>query len=390
MRRLRTMPARRIYALLGVILVVALSAGIAQGALTGSDPTPAPRALDQAILDALKAQEVPGVTAKIRFDNNLLPAGSLPEGHASPLAAGAEGRLWATNDGRVRLELQSDAGDAQVVSDGKRVTVYDASTNTTYTGAIPDEKQGYKAHSHPEPTLARVQKGLARVAKFWNLSGAEPTSTAGRPTYTVRISPKDDGGLLGAGELAFDADKGLPLRAAVYAQDQADPVLSLIATDVSYAPVALSDVDVSPPAGAEVVDVNPGDHAGQGRPDKVQGVGPVQQRLDFPLAAPDELAGLPRKDVHLVQSKKKEGAVSVYGEGLGAIVVMQHKAGEAKKAARSERDLQLPQVNVDGASGTELATALGTVIEFEHDGISYTVAGSVTPAAAEEAARGLK
>ena len=31
-----------------------------------------------------------------------------------------------------------------------------------------------------------------------NLSGAIPTSIAGRPAYTVRISPKHDGGLLGA------------------------------------------------------------------------------------------------------------------------------------------------------------------------------------------------
>ena len=50
----------------------------------------------------------------------------------------------------------------------------------------------------------------------------------------MRIAPKDDGGLLGAGELAWDAVKGVPLRAAVYAQDAAEPVLELAATDVSF------------------------------------------------------------------------------------------------------------------------------------------------------------
>jgi hypothetical protein len=51
---------------------------------------------------------------------------------------------------------------------------------------------------------------------------------------------------------------------------------------------------------------------------------------------------------------------------------------------------QLPSVNVNGATGKELATALGTVVTFERAGVSYTVAGSVPPVAAENAARGLK
>ena len=63
-------------------------------------------------------------------------------------------------------------------------------------------------------------------------------TTAGQPSYTVRIAPKDDGGLLGAAELAWDAARGVPLRAAVYAQGTQDPVLELEATDIAYGPIA--------------------------------------------------------------------------------------------------------------------------------------------------------
>ena len=77
----------------------------------------------------------------------------------------------------------------------------------------------------------------------------------------------------------------------------------------------------------------------------------------------------------------------MYGRGLGAILVFQTKA-EPRGAARSA--LTLPQVNIDGATGTELATALGTMLTFERDGVRYTVVGSVPPVAAENAARGLK
>jgi hypothetical protein len=49
----------------------------------------------------------------------------------------------------------------------------------------------------------------------------------------------------------------------------------------------------------------------------------------------------------------------------------------------------LPKVTINGASATELRTALGTVLSFERSGVRYTLAGSVTPAAVEELARGL-
>ncbi len=47
-------------------------------------------------------------------------------------------------------------------------------------------------------------------------------------------------------------------------------------------------------------------------------------------------------------------------------------------------------MNIDGATGTELATPLGTLLTFESGGVAYTVAGSVPPVAAENAARGLR
>jgi hypothetical protein len=45
---------------------------------------------------------------------------------------------------------------------------------------------------------------------------------------------------------------------------------------------------------------------------------------------------------------------------------------------------------VDGYTGTELATPLGTIVTFERDGVSYLVAGLVPPVAAENAARDLR
>ena len=67
--------------------------------------------------------------------------------------------------------------------------------------------------------------------KHADLSAAIPSDVAGRAAYTVRVSPKDDGGLVGAAELAWDAANGVPLRAAVYAKGESSPVLELSATE---------------------------------------------------------------------------------------------------------------------------------------------------------------
>jgi outer membrane lipoprotein-sorting protein len=408
MRRLRTASSRRLAAIAAVAAALVLTAAIAQAAITGSGPTPSPKALANAVLDAFNAPEPDGLTAKIHFTNGLLPSGSLPGRASSPLASGADGRLWIQNSGKFRLELQSEAGDAQIVSDGDEVTVYDASSNTVYRATLPaGAKDATKPNDHAgeKLTLAKVQKALDELARTWTVSGAEPTSTAGQPTYTVKISPKDDGGLLGAAQLAWDAVRGAPLRAAVYAQGQTAPVLELEATDVSYDAVPDSAVDVAPPAGAKVNDLGTGggeraakgsdehgrhaDHAG------VQGVDAVQRALGFKLAAPDTLAGLPRKDVHLVTLDGERGALTIYGKGFGAIAVLQHEVkpdATAKGGAEGGGDtaLRLPEINIDGATGSELATALGTVVTFERDGVGYVVAGSVPPVAAENAARGLR
>jgi outer membrane lipoprotein-sorting protein len=384
MRRLRTTSTQRLLTVVAAVVALALTGAFAQAAISGSDPKPDPKPLDRAVHDAVTAPPVDGVSARVTFTNGLLPSGSLPNGAGSPLAAGAEGRLWLADDGRFRLELQSEAGDAQIVADGERLTVYDSSSKTAYVMAMPKDEDE-PAHEQ-QPSLDDVRRGLDRLAEAWTLSGAQPTSTAGRPTYTVRIAPKDDGGLLGAAELAWDALNGVPLRAAVYAQGQDEPVLELEADDVSYGSISDSTLNAKPPEGTRVVEIDPVTVDAHGEPTRVRGVEAVQRHLPFELSAPAELAGLPRKEVRLVDAGGSPGAVSVYGEGMGAIVVLQHEAGSQES---ENGGLDLPEINIDGATGTEIATPLGTIVRFQRDGVAYTVIGSVPPVAAENAARGL-
>jgi len=385
-KRLRTLPTSRLLVLILALLVVSAGGAALAVASGGGGPTPPPEPLAQALHDAVAAPAPDGITARITFTNKLFPSGALVGQAGSSLMSGASGRLWVTGDGHGRIELQSDAGDAQIVWSPTEVTVYDASSNTVYKAALPA-----KSDTTPDkgalPTVAQISDFLTKAGADVAVSDAEPVDVAGRAAYNVSVAPKHDGGLLGSVELAWDAANGVPLRAAVYAQGASSPVLELAVTDVSYGAVSASDVDIAPPAGAKVVELDSsaasGSTADKGAP--VTGLPAVQAAVGFPVAAPDSLVGLPLKDVRLVGGKS---VVVVYGQGLGAIAVLERQADAS--APKGGSLSALPTVSLDGVTAHELATQLGTVIEWQSAGVDYVLAGSLPSAAAEAAARTLK
>lgn len=383
---LRRMSTRSLVVLVVVVAALAIGGAAIAVAAGGGGPTPPAKPLDQAIHDALAAEPSDGVTAQIQFTNKLFPSGSILGQAGSALMSGASGRLWATNDGRGRIELQSDAGDVQIVWNPKQVSIYDASSNTVYRADLP-AKSGTDTNNSGPPALAEIDKFLTALGDHWSVSDAQPTNVAGQPAYNVTVSPKHDGGLLGSLELAWDAVHGAPLRVAVTAQGDSAPVLELAVTNIAYGAVADADVNVAPPAGAKVVDLGAGSstHKGSSAP-AVTGLAAVQAAAGFSVVAPDSLVGLPRQDVRLVGGQT---AIAMYGEGLGGVVLVERKADAAAAGSTSPLS-SLPTVSLDGLTAHELATPLGTVLEWQTGGTAYVLAGSLPPAAAESAARAVK
>jgi outer membrane lipoprotein-sorting protein len=401
---LRRISTRQLLALCAAVVAIGAGGTALALAASGGGPTPPPKDLPVAIHDALTAPKVEGVTARIQFANHLINNSDVQGG--SPLLNGASGRLWASSDGNVRLELQADASsegatsDAQILSDGNQVTVYDSGTNTVYKADLPAERQDSAGTQDEQPpSVAQIEKDLSRLTEHATVSGAQPSDVAGQPAYTVRVEPKQNGGLVGGAELAWDAVHGAPLRAAVYAKGDSSPVLQLKVTDISYGPVSSSVFDVSPPAGAKVTDLTPKGsggsetQGGQANADQapITGLEQVQQAVDFPIAAPDSLAGLPRSEVRLIHSGDHPGALVTYGQGLAGIAVIEHPADskDASGTGGDQGQVSLPTVSINRVQGDELETPLGTLINFQRAGVDYTVVGSVVPATAQAAAQGL-
>jgi len=390
----RTSRNRLIAVVVALVAIGVASVALAAGPLSASTSTPPKKPLAQALADAAAAPAVQGVTARIAFTNNLIGSDLVPG--SSPLLSGATGRLWATNDGRFRLELQGQSGDAQIVGDGTAMTVVQPGNSTVYRFVLPTKQDatgtGTAPTSDTPPTAASIQQLLDQVAGLAVVSPAEPTNVAGQPAYEVRVAPAENGGLLGAVAVAWDAARGLPLRVGIYARGATDPTLQLAVTDISYGAVAGDALDVGLPAGAKVQTVDlgqlrherPGTPAPDGKAPET--VAQVQANVGFPLKAPDHAAGLPRTAVRTVGGDGKAGALVVYGHGLGSILVLEQQAEAGAAPAGKPGGIDLPSVSIAGAPGSELSTALGSVVRVTKDGVTTTVLGSVPAAAAEAAA----
>lgn len=371
-------------------------------ATTAGGQKPAPASLPAAIHEALTAPGPDGVSARIHFTNNLISGANIQG--SGPLLAGASGRLWASADGRLRIELQTDlsgngtTADSQIIVDRNRFTIYDGASNAAYEGTLPGKK-GKGLASEAPPTLSQVKQAITRLMRRAAVSGAIPSDVAGKAAYSVRVSPKQNGGLLGSVELAWDAANGTPLRAAVYAKGDSSPVLELKATDISFGKVSDSVFRVTPPAGAKVTYLSPkrtptarADHQHR-LSSEVTGAAAVAKQLAFPLSAPGTLAGLPRGEVRLIKSGSDAGALITYGKGLDGIAVLELPAG-ARGHGNGSGDLgqggpSLAKISINGTSAQELPTELGTVLHFQRDGVQYVVVASAPPATVESAARGL-
>jgi outer membrane lipoprotein-sorting protein len=386
---LRTVSTRRLLAIIsGLVVAIVAGSAIAVAASSGG-PVPRHEPLANALRGVLTAPAVQGISARITFTNHLIDASNI-QGPSDPILQGASGRLWySPSTHQLRVELQGDSGDGQIVVNNRHFTIYDPTSNTAYEGTLPAGHGAGGGASHQKhealPSVSQIQSDLNKLAQHLNLSGAIPGDIAGQPTYTVRVSPKHDGGLLGDAQLAWDAVRGVPLRFAIYARGDSSPVLELKATGISFGSVPSSVFAVSPPSGAKIVTVSVPSHSkGHLRKGHVT-------RLPYAVLAPKTLVGLPRRSVTHLDWGGSPAALVTYGQNLGGIAVVEQSASSHSKlnVGSSGRGLSLPTISIGGVSGQELDTALGTMIRFTRGNVTYTVLGSVPPAAAEAAARAL-
>jgi hypothetical protein len=334
---------------------------------------PEPASLPELTLRELGGNGPEGISANFRYVDSLVPTTSLvPQasagGSSLPLVTGASGRLWY-QDGRLRMEFQTDQGDTQLVVKGAHALMYDASDGTAFAATLPS----IASIGRIRTGLAGASQLLGRVRSSLAISTPAPGVTAGRPSYTVHMAPLRSPGLPSKVALSVDAATGTPLLLDVYGRSQDKPLVEFALSDVHYGAVDPSVFRLKLPFGMHPVPVRFG--------------GPPSLGATVSCAAPKELAGLPLQSCREAgRSDELPGRLLIYGRSFGSVVVLEEPGGG--DAGGGIWGL-LPSVAVNGGGGRELVTPLGAVVRFDRGGVTYTVLGSLPRATVEAVARGL-
>ena len=386
LRRL-TSRALLIYSLVAagcaLVLIIASSA---IGAAGDADRPPA-KPLSEAIASALQGANSSAFSARVVFTNDMIEGAGLVKG-SDPIMAGGEGRIWVSESGDMRLELQSDAagGDAQIMLRGDQAWMYHAAANTVYRFTLPSDKKQSAAEAKWPPSVRQISRLLESLGSSAYISGAIPGVAGGQAAYSTRVDPKDKGGLLAGADITWDAKNGAPLRLSLYASGQDQPVLALEASEVDFGAIDKAVFSVQPPADAKVetLDVQAMDKPNSA-PALIKGLPAARAAADFKITAPASLAGRSRQQV-MLRNSKQQTTIIRYGTGLGSLTVMERT--EDRLDPR-EPENNLPILKVDGKEVALIATPLGSVASFQSQGVNYVIFGSVTKAVLLQALKAL-
>lgn len=284
----------RALAPISVIAIVATGAALAPQFASAAPALPPISA--QNLLVKAAQSHVTAYSGTVALTTNLgLPA--LPDlsGGANPLSLlGGTHTLQVAANGpdKQRLALLDTMSEYDFVHNGTQIWLYDSQHNSVEHGTVtPGGREHAKAKAMAEaPSKAQAkaeelaeapltpqqaaQRLLAAITPTTNVTVDGTKSVAGRAAYTLVITPKQHGSLIGKVEIAVDHQNGAPLQVAVYPAGSGTPAFQVGFTSVSFSAPSDAQFDFTPPKGATVQELNgagaqerkaPG--AGANRPD---------------------------------------------------------------------------------------------------------------------------
>jgi hypothetical protein len=101
--------------------------------------------------------------------------------------------------------------------------------------------------------LELARHALQAASPSTSITVAGTARVAGRPAYVLAVDPRSQTTLVRRVEIDVDAERRLPLRAAVFVSGRTGPPLWTAFTSVSFAPIDPGVYRFTPPPGANVV-----------------------------------------------------------------------------------------------------------------------------------------
>lgn len=211
------------------------------------------------LLTKVAGAKVQGLSGTVRESADLglpsLPASSSVgarggAGGLTGLLSGTHTLTVAAAPGKLRVAVLGELSEQDLVVDGTTVKTYDSTTGRGTSTALPalpalpahaDKKawRGRTALMAPSAASLTPQGAAQQALMALDPSTAvsiDPTAeVAGRPAYTLVLTPRSTETLVSRVEIALDAATGVPLRTAIYATGHAAPAFSTAFTTISFA-----------------------------------------------------------------------------------------------------------------------------------------------------------
>jgi len=192
-----------------------------------------------------------------------LPQTGNPSSLASLLTGSHTVKVYYQDENHFRLAIPQPESETDVIADGSRLWLWQSSSDSV-TEFVPSADKGKVKHSEPKlpqapltPQQAASQV-LAAVGQTTLVSVQANVMVAGEPSYQLVLAPKDARSLVGKVVIAVDGKYGVPLRVQLYAKGASSPAFQVGYTALQWVAPAPANFSFTPPKGATVDVVHPG------------------------------------------------------------------------------------------------------------------------------------
>lgn len=205
------------------------------------------------------------ITETVSLGLPKLPDTGNPNSITSLLTGSHTVNIWYASPKSYRLSLPQSESETDVYREGTTAYLWQSTNNSVTKFVLPDRAPA----TEPGPVTPltpqqAADQALALLGKSTNVTVASNETVAGQAAYTLVLSPKDSGSLIGQVAVAIDAENNVPLQVQLYARGASTPAVSVGFTAVSFTRPSAADLSFTPSATAKITTVNskPGANAG--------------------------------------------------------------------------------------------------------------------------------
>ena len=169
-------------------------------------------------------------------------------------------RVYLDGPSNARVQVMDALAERDIVRGGADVWLYSSRENSAVHATLP-AKQGSESAPSTVPTPGELaDRLLAGLDASTDVSVGADTEVAGRTAYDLLLKPRSSTTLVGSVSIAVDSETGLPLSVSVSARGQSDPAFELAFTELSLERPSADLFTFTPPPGATVKELSPGEH----------------------------------------------------------------------------------------------------------------------------------